>query len=168
MIDQRDPAKRRIAFIGFPENAAVKERISNIDKVMKDMFPEVRFTTIDNFYSGPYNDRKPNQAAYVEFSSAEAAKHFDIIIKNKHSSKLTVGGVEIKVKPARTKVGQQRNWSLRKASELIKNHTESNGKEVTIDWKERQVTVNALVSFTQRKGDTKGTFVEPYLDLALP
>jgi hypothetical protein len=101
--------------------------------MMKGTFPSVRYTAVDNLYSGPYSGRKATKAAYVEFASAEAATDFFKEVKSNHSSKLSIGGKELDVKPARTKLNGQRNYSIRQAHDLIKSHPQANNKEVEFD-----------------------------------
>jgi hypothetical protein len=135
--------------------------------MMKGTFPSVRYTAVDNLYSGPYSGRKATKAAYVEFASAEAATDFFKEVKSNHSSKLSIGGKELDVKPARTKLNGQRNYSIRQAHDLIKSHPQANNKEVEFDWPLRQIKVNSSVAFMHGKYDTGGTFKPPYSDLSL-
>ena len=134
---------------------------------MKGTFPSVRYTAVDNLYSGPYSGRKATKAAFVEFASAEAATDFFKEVKSNHSSKLSIGGKELDVKPARTKLNGQRNYSIRQAHDLIKSHPQANNKEVEFDWPLRQIKVNSSVAFMHGKYDTGGTFKPPYSDLSL-
>ena len=48
---------------------------------------------------------------------------------------------------------------------MIKGSELSKQKSVKIDWKERQVTVNDIVAFSQGKSELRGTFAAPYAEL---
>ena len=168
VINTMDPAKKRVSLIGFSDSLNADERIRQIENFMKDKFPTVRYVAIDNFYSGPYSDRRINKASYVEFSSAEAANQFLKNVKEHHNSKSVIGGNEVSFKPARTKLGGKRNHSIRTANELVSKHPQAVGKEVVIEWKERQVTVDGAPAFKQLKDQMGGDFLPPYNDLRLP
>ena len=159
MVNSMDPAKKRIAFIGFPDSLAAEERIDLLEKRMRDSFAHVKYCAVDNFFTGPCNNRKVSKASYVEFHTPEAANRFYNMVKGKNEAKVNVGGNELLVKLARTKLNEKRNYSLRKAEELIKSDASSKNKAVKIDWKERQVLVNNAVAFMQDKMETEGSFV---------
>ena len=81
-------------------------------------------------------------------------------------SKTTLGGgVSVSVRPARTKLNGQRNYSLRRASDVLKK--ESPTKKVELNWKNRSVTVNGEDAFIQGKLDTAGNFMGSYAHLKL-
>ena len=79
-----------------------------------------------------------------------------------------MGDKTLSIKPARSKLNSQRNYSLRKAEELIKESEHSKDKTVSISWDTRSVTVNNISAFTQGKTDTGGSFLAPFELLALP
>ena len=73
---------------------------------------------------------------------------------------------------ARTEVNNKRNYSLRRAEELIKQHANLNGAEVKIAWKTevlgvRHVIVGSVPAFIQHKADLCGLFVAPFTDLSI-
>ena len=80
----------------------------------------------------------------------------------------TIDGNDITIKPARTDLNGKRNFSIRKASELITEAAASDGKEVKIDWSKRKVTVNTNDAFVQSKTEVGGSFLPPYDGLHLP
>ena len=124
-----------MSLIGFSVDLDANERIRQIEEFMKHKFPSVRFVAADNFYSGPYSDRKISTASYVEFSSAEGAAQFLKTIKDNNNSKYHIGSSVVTLKPARTKLAGKRNHSIRCANEAISKHTQAAGKEVKLDWK---------------------------------
>ena len=70
----------------------------------------------------------------------------------------------------RTEVNSKRNYSIRKAEELIKQHGSVNGAEVKIAWKTdepgvRHVIVGLVPAFIQLKNDLGGTFAAPFSNL---
>ena len=74
---------------------------------------------------------------------------------------------------ARSKLNGRRNFSIRKAEELLKAHSAAQGKEVKIVWKtdelgQRQVTVGGDIAFAQGKHDVRGSFSAPVGDIQLP
>ena len=82
-------------------------------------------------------------------------------------------GATIQVKPARSKLNGKRNYSIRRAEELIKDHDQAKDQEVKIEWKTttagvRQVQVNGKIAFEQDKHEVGGTFHAPFGDLVLP
>ena len=160
-----DPANKRVAFIGWSDSTTIEDRIKDIEKSVKLHAPNFRILECDNFYNGPYNDRKPTKVAYAEFSSRDVAKR---VLERIHGHEFKVGGNTIAVKEARTKLNGQRNFSLRKAHELIQASPETLNKTVTLQWKERRITVNKVVAFSQDKAETGGTFVVPYESIVLP
>jgi len=164
-MDAHDPARKRIAFIGWPDATTVGDRIKELEKFIKLHAPHARIVESDNFYYGPYNDRKPNKVAYAEFSSRDATKR---VLDHIKQHELKIGDNIILIKPARTKFSGQRNSSLRKACELIEASPESASKKVEINWLERQVEVNKIAAFTQGKTEAGGTFVAPYTSIVLP
>ena len=73
----------------------------------------------------------------------------------------------------RTKLNGKRNFSLRKAEELLKSHPQASGLNVKINWKTseagvRNVEVNNATAFIQKKAEVGGTFLPPFENLALP
>ena len=133
-------------------------------------FPGNRSSGVGHFYTGLYSDRKLSGASFAEFGSAEDARE---ALKAMTADIMKANGTIIAVKPARSKLNGKRNFSIRKAEELIKDHNRAKDQEVKIEWKTamagvRHVTVNGDIAFNQGKNDVGGTFSGPFADLALP
>ena len=77
------------------------------------------------------------------------------------------GSERISVKHARTQLQKQRNWALRKASEIL---SAAGVGSVTIDWKMpfRSVSVNCIVAFSQEQSDSRGVFATEFSRFGLP
>ena len=74
---------------------------------------------------------------------------------------------------ARTQFQMARNWSIKKAHELIKAAPEASGKKIEIVWKitdskNRHVTADDVAVFVQTFEDAQGTFIAPFSALVLP
>ena len=160
LFNKFDPAVRRIAFIGFPSELSPEERIDKIEKFLAEHVKTYRTTGCDNNYSGPYNDRKLTQTSFAEFTSSDAAKRVLQIVADKP---FKIGEVAISIKNARSAFNSARNYSPRKAEELIKASPTASGKTVKIEWPIRKVTVNDDVALSQR-----GSFHDPFHLLELP
>jgi len=158
-MDKLDPAKKRIVFIGFPDDVQADVRIQKIEDVIKSHASSYRIADSGCFYSGPYNNRKITKVAYVEFGSQDTAKK---VLDKLSKTELNVNGTKITIKPARTMLNGQRNQSLQSAEELIKASPIAIGKEIQIDWKVRQVTVDGYPAFIQDKGQRAGSFSATY------
>ena len=68
---------------------------------------------------------------------------------------------------ARTKLRKARNWAFRKAADLV-GAACAEGNTATLNWKDRTVTVNDEVAFSQQPGEKGGTFKNSFAHLALP
>jgi hypothetical protein len=71
-----------------------------------------------------------------------------------------------------SKLNGKRNYSLRRAEELIKAHASASGKETKINWKTsdpgiRNIEVDGSIAFMQNKADIGGKFLPPFESLAL-
>ena len=114
---------------------------------------------------GPHNDRTITRVAYAEFASEDWKKKALDVLKEKSWK---IDGNDITIKPARTDLNGKRNFSIRKASELITEAAASDGKEVKIVWSKRKVNVNTHDAFVQSKTEVGGSFLPPYDGLHLP
>ena len=159
-----DPALKQIAFIGFPDSMPAADRLRQVERFLAENAKDFRTVGMDNIYTGPYTDRKITKAAYAEFASPDSRRE---ALKCLSGKTLSVGGKNITFKNARTKANGQRNFSLRKAEQVIKGSERSNGKTVRIVWKDRSVTVDDTPVFTQGKSEIGGSFASPYADLTL-
>ena len=171
LVQECDPAMKRVAFTGWPESMLPDARLQKISEFVATHCSGTRIVDTGSFYSGPYKDRKITKAAFVEFVSSDAAKA--VMDKLKNILLKTAGDTTIPTKPARTKINGKRNFSLRRAEELIKADPQASGKEVKINWNDsesgvRTVSVDNSTAFTQSKSDLVGKFSAPFESLALP
>ena len=165
LINNLDPAKKRVAFIGWPDALSADARIKHIDSLLSQHAPKLRTIDVDNVYQGPYGQRTLSNVAFAEFASPDAARRALDQLKNANKQ---VGNSTISIKPARSKFNSQRNYSIKKAEELIKSSPHSKDKTVSISWDSRVVTVDGHDAFAQGKHDTGGSFLPPYDQLTLP
>ena len=159
-----DPASKRAAFVGWPETVSAKARLEQLEALVKNHFAEFKPVTYVNLWKGPYNDRKLGPVSFVEFGDKDTVKDF---VKAVADSGLEVesAGKKLSVKPARTQKNSARNWALRKAEEVLKATSGTEG--VKVDWKERAVQANGEEAFKQGRDDL-GTFTSNFSHLALP
>lgn len=122
---------------------------------------------MDTFYTGPYSNRTPTKVSFIEFGSSDMAFQFCKHVKDTKNSKVSISGCEITVKAARTKINDQRNYSIRKANELIGKHANAQNKTVKIEWGDREVIVDRGLASKQNKTYTSGTFAAPFDDIHL-
>ena len=162
MINDLDPALKQISFSGWPDSVAIEKRMDLMEKFVKEHAPGSRIVGSGIFYAGPYSDRKPTKAGYVELSSVDEAKR---VLKSVKGCEFKTGNGNITVKAARTKLNSKRNSSLFKAVDAIKGLPENSDKNVHIDWKERCVKVVDDIAFVQKKGELNGSFLPPYTHL---
>ena len=168
LVQEFDPSNKRISFVGWPKNTSAADRRRQIDAFIAK-FPGHRCVVSGNFYSGPYSDRKLSRASYAEFGSPEEACEAFNSMKD---ADLKSQGSSITIKMARSKLNGRRNFSIRKAEELVKAHLAAQGKEIKIVWKtdepgQRHVTVGGDIAFTQGKHDVRGFFSAPFSDIQL-
>jgi protein subunit release factor B len=166
-INKWDPANRRIAFTGWPDEIPAVDRISQIRTFMADKFQEFRVVDADNFYSGPPTDRKLSKTSFVELASASDQHKF---LKKAVDQTFRVNGVPLAIKRARTDFQNKRNFSVRKAEEIIKSSDAARGQTIEVLWlqKVRQVTVDGVVAFSQPLDEVGGSFLGLFSDLVLP
>ena len=167
LLQKTDPALRRIAFVGWPDSISADERLKTIGDFVVSKCGQGQCTS-GNFYKGPYNNRTLTPASFAEFISTDSTQEAMKILK---TAELNVGGKSIQMKMARTDVNSKRNYSLRKAEELLKGHSSAAGQEIKINWKTdepgiRNVKVGQNIAFAESKTDLKGTFLAPFADLS--
>ena len=168
LLNNMDPARKRVALIGFTDTGDASTRVKSIETYMQTHFAQFKYVVVENFDIGPWSNRIASKASYIEFVSVDRASKFCKHVKATSNSKITISGCEIIVKYARTKFNEQRNTSIRNASDLIKKHIEGKDKSVVIKWDERQVEVNGTVAFEQLKTETGGSFKAPFGGIVLP
>ncbi len=169
-----DPAFKRIVFKKIPENMSAHQRILAMEEFMRTHFPNIRIRDVANFYKGKFPDgRSLTRAAYIEFSNSDVRREvMDAIGGAKGQPpkiKCNFGGSQVDVKPAMTENAIQRNASLRRAADLLKDDPRSSGKLVKIEFGgDRGVTVDKAFAFTQSKDQLTGQFTGVFSDLRLP
>ena len=162
MIQQLDPANRRVAFIGM--TGSESERLDAITSYLRSMNREQNIS-IGHFFKGKRGDRSLSTVSFVEFSTEDARDNF---IRNMGNANVRINGRDVKVKKALSKLNAMRNAALRRATDKIKAHPMSRDKTVKIEWaKERGVTVDGIFAFTQNQTELQGSFVTPFNDLKL-
>ena len=162
----RKHAKRQIVFKDFSDSISSNDRIQFIESLM-DQY-KIKFNYIDHFFSGPKNSRKITKKSFVEFHSQQSAIKALEALGGKNKKFEITDSESCTLTTAITAINQKRNWSLRKASELIKESSLSSGKNVEINWKERRVIVDSKEVFLQSNQDLGGRFLNPYDRLKLP
>ena len=164
IISSLDPSKRRLSFIGFSSHISAEKRISEITEFMVKQLPNYRAVAIGNIYNGPYNNRVLTQVAFVEFADNDTARLCADAVKQQSAS-LKIEGSSIVIKPSISKLNLARNYSLKKAMELIKTDAAVATKTVVI--KDRNAMVDMEVAFIQSKDEVGGTFQVPFAHLVL-
>ena len=159
-----DPAKSRVAFIGFLSSTSLIDRTKALESFIASM-PNFKHTACGTFFSGPRNNRVPSKVSFLEFATEDEAMK---LLKEAPSTIRTDNGVELKLKPALTKINSKRNWALRRASELIQDTSEARLRSVKINWKDRTVTLDGTAVFLQNKEDLYGSFADPFTYLQIP
>jgi len=165
MLNNLDPAFKRVAFIVFGSHINAAARVQALEQYMLQ-FPSFRYQSVDHFYKGSINKRELSSVSYVEFSSDTAAKGF---LDSLSAKSCTLAGVELKIKISKSKINLTRDGSLKAAANLLKDSTLGVGKAININFKDRNITINGhQIAFLQEKGELKGTFTEAFSSLSLP
>lgn len=163
LLNSLDPAKCRAAFIGFGDGLDEQRRAEEIEKVMQQ-YSAHRFKVVGHFYKGGRGARKLSKVSFVEFASEEARANF---VKAVGDKKFSIGGQQVSVKNALTKVNAKRNYSLRSACDLIKADAKANGKTVELKWSDRSVVVDSVAVFGQDRHEVCGKFLGEFAHLSL-
>ena len=163
-FDPRDPAFRRVAFIGFPKSLPEPQRIEAIVGFMQKHFADIRFSA----YMFPDKDGMPTVNGYIEVNDKKVARRITNKVK---AEGYTVDGLpEVSVKPALTDIDRHRNWALREAERLVRaspNYMSGVIKVAKGDG--RGIYVDGVPAFTQKGRFTKGgTFHGVFSDISLP
>ena len=161
-----DPARRRVAFVGFGTQTSAQDRIGAIETFMQNHFSAMKPVCVNLF---PDKDGRPSIHGFVEFCSPQQAR---MILGTIKTQKLQVGGHEgVKIKPALTDIDKIRNWAIFAAEEKIKASPQTEGKTVSVKkgGKDRGVYVNDVAVFTQAERHARGgLFHGEYSHLSLP
>jgi hypothetical protein len=157
MINSPDPVVRRAAFIGFPATTEAIERERLVNEFVRKSSPDFRLVAAGSIFTGPHDNRTLTPVAYAEFVTADDVRNF---ANKRKDTKVEFGAHRVDVRPARTKVNGQSNCNLRVAPDKLK--AVSGGKTVSIQWKERSVTVDGVNAFKQGKHDRSGSFSDGF------
>ena len=98
-VNKLDPALRRVAFIGWPENLSAGKRTQFKQKFGKEKYKMFTPTDMGHDYTRPYNNRKLTTASWTEFSNCDTAKDF---LKHNEKDDFKVDGTSVKTQFART------------------------------------------------------------------
>ena len=168
MMSKLDPSNRRIAFLGFPDISTAEQRYNWMKDHVMTKIPNCRYVGIDHFFKGPRNAKVLSKASFVEFCTEEAARAALQTIGGKNTKFTYSDNVSpIVVKPAISEINMKRNWSLKKATELI---TTKCGKGVDVKanfGNERNIIVRGEVAFEQHSTDLAGQFKGDFIGLSL-
>ena len=129
-----------------------------IDEFMGKFAHGFRPVGVDNIYAGPYSDRKLTRAAYAEFASSDSRRE---VLKLLSDKPFSVDGQKIEIKNARSTLNGQRNYSLRRAVEMLKASPMSTGKAIEIKWQDRSIEVGGVVAFRHEEAEVGGSFQPP-------
>ena len=101
----------------------------------------------------------------MEFQSEDARNNF---LKKAGGDTIQVGGISVKIKRALSKINASRNYSLRRADELLKADARASGQEVKAFWTgQRRVEVGGVVAFAQDNTELTGRFAPPFDNIIL-
>ena len=162
-LDRLDPANRSLAFYGICD-INLERRTRKLEAILTEAVGCPKCIGIDHIHKGKRDERTPTKVSIVEFrnrSDREVA--FRLL-----SGKQLTDDTEAKVscKRARTGLQKQRNDKLIKANDVLKQNCVSQDL-VQIDWKERRVLVNATPAFVQGQETAEGSFLPPFVNLAM-
>ena len=160
-----DIALRRVAFVGFPPESSVKERIAAMESFMRKHFSDVRYGMVSLFPDKEGND---TVHGFVEVADRKVAKRVTGAVKSRSLKVDGFGGVV--VKPAQTAIDGNRNWALRTADRLIREHPGSSGRLIeTKRAKDRGIYVDGVQVFSQEpRYSRNGSFHGAFSGLKLP
>ena len=165
MLNSMNPVHKRIAFIGFT-GADLAERVSDIERFLSTSASPPSFV-VGHFFSGPRSNRVVSKVSYAEFTSSDAAQRVLDELDGKQF--FSSNRQQVRMKKAKTQLNLQRDWCLRKASDLIKERL-GNSPSVSVksDFKTREVLVNNVAAFKQESTDIAGNFCGDFAMLRLP
>ena len=165
--DGSDPAYNQIAFLNFPAQSSVYERLTAMKRFMETNFPKVT-PVCTNLFSDKNGD--PSVNGFVQVVDSKCVKR---IIDEITSKNLTFGDFnDVKIKRAKAAVDRNRDWALYRAEELIKTHSAAVGKAVVrergSDSRVRGVYVDGVRAFEQSSRFCKdGVFLQAFAALSL-
>ena len=165
--DLSDPAYRRVAFLNFPSAASTDQRIQCMRAFMSQHFPAIVPVHVNLF---PDKDGAPSVHGFVELVDENYVRK---ITNESKSRNLQLQGLNgVRIKPAKSRIDMNRDWALRRADEVIREHVGASGKVVTKERgsadKVRGVYVNGVRVFEQPGRYTRdGVFLHEYISLRL-
>ena len=128
-------------------------------------FPKFLNYRADHEFRGKHGEQVMKNASFVEFPSTDVAKNFlKEVEAKKGTAEFPIAGVT--VKRALSKVNRQRNYSMRKAEEVI--NAKFPGKHVKFDHKERPLSMDGAVVFQQTSNELGGTLSGSMAGSCLP
>ena len=160
-----DPARRRVAFIGFGAQTSAHDRISAMEVFMRDHFPAIKPVSVNLF---PDKEGRPSVHGFVECCSPQQTR---MILDSIKTQNLRLGGHDgVNIKPALTDIDKNRNWAIFAAEEKVKASPQAQGKHVSVkkSGKGRVVYANDVAVFTQVERHARGVvFLSEYAHLSL-
>ena len=160
-LNRVDPANRSVAFRNFVDQD-VGRRAECIDKVLSELRDLGRVMNIETVMTGRAGARSPTSVTIVEFGSRHDRENALKALSAKVLKDST--GASLKVTPAKTMAQQERNGKLLFAKRLV-GDAAGEGKNVAIDWGEREIKVDGVPAFRQDRQGSSGTFLPPFGDL---
>ena len=162
--DAADPAYNQIAFVNFPQQSTVQQRLDAMTSFMKTHFPK-----ITPVHTNLFSDKKgePSIHGFVQLADAKYVKR--VVDECKSSQHSVSGFPEVKVKRAKSAVDRNRDWALYRAEEMLKEDLRCIGKNIEKKrGKDRGIIVDGTPAFVQSERYAKGgNFVGIFADLHL-
>ena len=165
--DANDPAYKQIAFLNFPAESSVYQRLKAMHDFMSTHFPKV--TPVGtNLFSD--NNGDPSIHGFVQVVDSKCAKR---IVEECAAQKWKVDGFpNVRVKRAKAAVDLNRDWALHRAEELVKQHPAAAGKAVALErgssTRERGIYIDGVRVFEQVGIFSKdGVFLHAFASLCL-
>ena len=141
-----DPARRRIAFIGFWSQTSAEDRIGAMENFVRDHFPFMKPICVNLL---PDKEGRPSVHGFVECCSPQQTR---LILESIKSQNMRVRGHDgVKIKLALTDIDRSRNRAISKAEEMIKANPQAQGQNVRVKkgGKGGSVYINDSAAFTQ-------------------
>ena len=165
--DHNDPAYAQIAFLYFPTESSVYQRLKAMQQFISTHFPKVT-PLCTNLFSDSKGE--PSVHGFVQVVDSKSAKR---IVEECVAQKWKVEGFpEVKIKRAKAAVDRNRDWALRRAEELVKQHPAASSKRVEVErgssTRERGIYADGVRVFEQIGRFSKdGVFLQAFNSLSL-
>jgi len=159
MYDRIDPARKQVCVL-YADNFTADNLSARLDAMRKyaEKFPQYPVQGLGPMYVGPKNKRSLSSRGFLEFTDEDTAREF----AKQTKGECMVGGAKVQVRSAFTAVNRKRNYSLKTADSLVKQHLPKTAELTEIDWKARTVPV-----WTDREKAAKDITFTPFDDLEL-